>query len=129
MMALRKDLRLLIVDDMAVSRQILTQILEQLGLVDVRSAHSGHEALERLAQHPADIVIADLNMPEMDGIKLLQQVRSDRRCHATRFVLASGNDADPRIDEARMNGMDRFLPKPFCADRLIRVLESVSGRL
>ena len=59
----------------------------------------------------------------------LAQVRSDRRCHATRFVLASGNDADPRIDEARMNGMDRFLPKPFCADRLIRVLESVSGRL
>ena len=47
-MALRKDLRLLIVDDMAVSRQILTQLLEQLGLVDVRTAQSGDEALERL---------------------------------------------------------------------------------
>ena len=66
-MALRKDLRLLVVDDMAVSRQLLAQILEQLGLVDVRTAQNGQEALMRLDQHPADIVIADLNMPGMDG--------------------------------------------------------------
>ena len=128
-MALRKDLRLLVVDDMAVSRQLLAQILEQLGLVDVRTAQNGQEALMRLDQHPADIVIADLNMPGMDGIELLHRIRSDRRSHATRFVLSSGNDADPRIDEARMNGMDRFLSKPFNSDRLIRVLEAVSGRL
>ncbi len=128
-MALRKDLRLLIVDDMAVSRQILTQLLEQLGLVDVRTAQSGDEALERLDKHPADIVIADLNMPGMDGIELLQRIRSARRGHEARFVLCSANDADPRIDEARIAGMDRFLAKPFSADRLIRVLEAVSGRL
>jgi len=128
-MALRKDLRLLIVDDMAVSRQVLTQLLEQLGLVDVRSAKTASEALLRQDQHPADIVISDLNMPGMDGIELLQRMRADRRSYATRFVLTSGNDADPRIDDARMEGMDRFLPKPFTADRLIRVLEAVSGRL
>lgn len=128
-MALRKDLRLLIVDDMAVSRQILTQLLEQLGLVDVRSAQNGSEALMRLEQHPADIVIADLGMPGMDSIELLQRMRSGRRSHATRFVLTSGDDTDPRIDEARLGGMDRFLPKPFSSDRLIRVLEAVAGRL
>ena len=128
-MALRKDLRLLIVDDMAISRQVLTQLLEQLGLVDVRTAQSGQEALSRLDQHPADIVLADLHMPGMDGIELLHRVRADRRSFAARFVLCSANDADPRIDEARMCGMDRFLPKPFTADRLIRVLEAVSGRL
>ncbi len=128
-MALRKDLRLLIVDDMAVSRQILTQLLEQLGLVDVRSAQNGSEALMRLEQHPADIVIADLGMPGMDSIELLQRMRSGRRSHATRFVLTSGDDTDPRIDEERLGGMDRFLPKPFSSDRLIRVLEAVAGRL
>lgn len=128
-MALRKDLRLLIVDDMAVSRQILVQLLEQLGLVDVRAAQCGQEALTRLDQHPADIVIADLNMPGMDGLKMLRHIRADRRCHHLRFILCSGADADPRIDDARLAGLDGFLPKPFCTDRLIRVLESVSGRL
>lgn len=128
-MALRKDLRLLIVDDMAVSRQVLVQLLEQLGLVDVRAAQSGEEALLRLDQHPADIVIADLNMPGMSGVELMRRIRADRRCHATRFVLTSGHESDPRIDAARLNGLDRFLPKPFCADHLIRALEGVSGRL
>ncbi len=128
-MALRKDLRLMIVDDMAVSRQVLTQLLEQLGLVDVRTAASGSEALKRLDEHPADILIADLNMPVMDGVELLRRVRADRRSYAMRFVLSSASDADPRIDHARLNGMDRFLSKPFNADRLIRVLEAVSGRL
>ncbi len=128
-MALRKDLRLLIVDDMSVSRQVLSQLLEQLGLVDVRTAQSGAEALERLEKHPVDIVIADLNMPGMDGIELAHRIRESRRGHDVRFVLCSANDADPRIDEARLRGMDRFLSKPFSADRLIRVLESVSGRI
>lgn len=128
-MALRKDLRLLVVDDMAVSRQVLTQLLEQLGLVDVRSAQNGEEALMRLDQHPADIVICDLGMPGMDGVAVLKRMRSDRRSHATRFVLTGGDDNDPRIDEARLGGMDRFLPKPFTSDRLIRVLEAVAGRI
>ena len=74
-------------------------------------------------------MIADLNMPGMDGIELLHRIRNDRRAQSVRFVLCSANDSDPRIDEARMNGMDRFLSKPFSADRLIRVLEAVSGRL
>lgn len=128
-MALRRDLRLVIVDDMAVSRQVLVQLLEQLGLVDVRAAQSGEDALTLLDQHPADILIVDLNMPGMDGLAMLRHVRADRRCHDLRFILCSGADTDARIEDARLAGLDAFLMKPFCTDRLIRALESVSGRL
>ncbi len=128
-MALRKDLRLLIVDDMAVSRQLLTQLLEQIGLVDVRAAGSGEEALGRLEERPADIVIADLGMPVMDGYTLLLRMRAGRRNRAASFLLTSGNDSDPRIAEAWQTGLDGFVAKPFKAEGLVRALEAVAGRL
>lgn len=128
-MALRKDLRILVVDDMSVSRQILLQMLEQIGITTVRTASSGGEAVISLAAQPADLVIADLHMPDMDGVDLLHRLRSDRRCGRIGFILASGDETNERIDTAWRYGMNRFLSKPFDINRLVACLESVAGRV
>ena len=83
-MALRTNLRVLVVDDMSVSRQILTQMLDRLGVRRVETANSGQDALNLLALSPADLVIADLNMPGMDGVDLLRSMRRSDRTHGAR---------------------------------------------
>ncbi|MGJ8583071.1 MAG: response regulator [Marinosulfonomonas sp.] len=128
-MALRKDLQILIADDMAVSRQILEQLLEQLGVTTVRTAATGTEAIESLDRQPADMIIADLHMPGLNGFELLQRLRNDRRHCRIGFVLTSGDDDNPAITEAWHNGLDRFLAKPFDQDRLVSCLEAVAGRI
>lgn len=128
-MALRKDLRVLVVDDMSVSRQILLQMLEQIGVATVDTAPSAQNALAGLSEYPADVVIVDLHMPDMDGLELLRRVRSDRRNSKIGFVMTSGDDSNEKIAEAWHDGLDRFLPKPFDMQRLIACLESIAGRI
>jgi len=128
-MALRKDLRILVVDDMTVSRQILVQMLEVIGIATVQTASDGYNAIASLNQEPADLIIADLNMPGMDGLELLCHLRDDRRHFKIGFVMTSGDDTNEKIDIAWKKGIHRFLPKPFDIQRLIACLESVTGRV
>ncbi len=119
----------MVVDDMSVSRQLLMQMLEAIGITHVRSARSVDDACRSLARQPADLIIADLDMPGRDGLDLLRWLRADRRHCRAGFVLASGHDADPRIEDAWACGMNRFLAKPFEIKRFIKCLEAVSGRV
>lgn len=128
-MALRKDLRVLVVDDMSVSRQILLQMLEQIGVAWVDTAPGGQRALASLRERRADVIIADLHMPDMDGLELLRRLRGDSRNHKIGFVMTSGDDTNEKITEAWHDGLDRFLPKPFDLQRLIACLESIAGRI
>jgi CheY-like chemotaxis protein len=128
-MALRKNLRILVVDDTSVSRQVLSQMLEHIGVHAVRSANSAQDALNDLNRVPADLVIADLHMPGFGGLELLKHIRQDRRTAEVRFVMTSGDDGMDWVDEARELGMDRFLPKPFDANRLVSCVESIAGRI
>lgn len=128
-MALRRNIEVLVADDMAVSRQVLVQMLEQLGVETVRTASSGADALHSLDQQPADILIADLHMPGLDGLQLLQKIRNHRRHCQMGFILASGDDDNGKIADAWHQGLDRFLPKPFEMQRLVQCLEAVAGRI
>lgn len=128
-MALRRNLRVLVVDDMSISRQILLQMLEQIGVASVDTSPNGPNALASLAERPADVIIADLHMPEMNGLELLRRLRNDRRNSKIGFVMTSGDDTNKKIAEAWHDGLDRFLPKPFDMQRLIACLESIAGRI
>ncbi len=128
-MALRSELRVLVVDDMSVSRQVLLQLLEHFGVRHVRTATSAEEALEMLESAPFDLVICDLVMPGMDGISLFERIRTDRRHRRKRFVLASGHADSPRMASARARGLDAILPKPFRAAELLDCVEEIAGRI
>lgn len=128
-MARRTELRILVVDDMSVSRQILVQMLERLGVRCIEVARNGAEALETLARVPTDMVIADLHMPGMDGIDLMDSVRRSERTRPLHFVLTSGDASSARFAEGQHAGPDATLLKPFTLDALLNCVEVASGRI
>jgi len=109
---------ILVVDDSPVILRLLGYTLQRNGHAVIMAGH-GREALERLAETSVDLVIADLAMPEVDGLTLLRQLRADRRYHALPLVMltASGQDQDRLVAQAA--GANDFLTKPASSHELL----------
>lgn len=128
-MSLKKKLKVMIVDDMSVSRGLLTQCLEELGVWNVEEDASPENALRRLAANPVHFVISDYNMPNMDGLQLLHCLRQNRQTQRIGFILVTGTPTPQVIEIGRKLGMNNLLKKPFTTPQLKSVIESVVGRL
>jgi len=128
-MALRDQIRIMVVDDMSTSRGIITQTLDALGIRHVSTAEDGANALEILARAPVHLVISDYNMPNMDGLKLLHNLRSGAKTKGIGFILITGRAEQQIIDYGRKLGMNNYLKKPFEAQDLRKCIETVVGPL
>ena len=102
----------LVVDDDPLNRAMLSMSLGTLGH-QVVEAGNGLEAIERLAQHSIDVVLTDIEMPEMDGYGLLEHRAGDDRLKATPFIVISGVDEMESIITCIKLGAEDYLPKPF----------------
>ncbi|MBV9175085.1 MAG: response regulator [Chloroflexi bacterium] len=116
----------LVADDDPVSRRILSHIIGRSGH-EVVSAENGRQALDRLAEHAADLLILDLSMPEVDGLTVLREARADERYRDLPIIMltASGLDRDARA--ARAEGVTEFLTKPFRSEALVEMLQRLLG--
>ncbi|MEI8307800.1 MAG: response regulator [Chloroflexales bacterium] len=117
---------ILVVDDSAVSRHLLGYTLRRAGHT-VLAVAGGREALELLAVQVVDLVIADLQMPEMDGITLLNNIRANEGTRRVRQLMltASGQEQDRLAAEAA--GTDGFLTKPASSHDLIAAVDRLLG--
>ncbi len=128
-MSLRKSLSVMVVDDMSVSRGLLTQALEEIGVWKVEAESSGERALERLAAKPVHLVLSDYNMPGMDGIQLLKGLRQNQSTQRIGFILVTGTPTQSLIDTGRKLGLNNLIKKPFTTQTLKKSMEAVVGRL
>ncbi len=128
-MALRDQIRVMVVDDMSTSRGLITQALDAFGVRNVATAENGKQALQVLASKPAHLVISDYNMPEMDGLQLLHYLRATPKTKGIGFVLITGRAEQQIIDHGKKLGMNNYLKKPFQPDELRNCIEAVVGRL
>ena len=128
-MALRDQIRIMVVDDMSTSRGLITQALEAFGIRNVSTAENGTDALQLLAKAPVHMVISDYNMPNMDGLHLLQNLRSNDKTKGVGFILITGRAEQQIIDYGRKLGMNNFLKKPFEPVDLRKCIEAVVGPL
>ncbi|MFT6674180.1 MAG: two-component system chemotaxis response regulator CheY [Sulfitobacter sp.] len=128
-MALRDQIRIMVVDDMSTSRGLITQALDGFGVRNVATAENGKQALHALAAKPAHLVISDYNMPEMDGLQLLHYLRATPQTKGVGFVLITGRAEQQIIDHGKKLGMNNYLKKPFQPDDLRNCIEAVVGRL
>ncbi|MDF0600072.1 response regulator [Psychromarinibacter sp. C21-152] len=128
-MSLREKLKILVVDDMAVSRGLLTQALDQLNIRNYDYVSNGQEAMQYLSRTPVHLVISDYNMPEMDGLGLLRAIRSSAATSKTGFIMVTGSEDARVIQQGAQLGMNNFLKKPFTAANLRECIEKVFGRL
>jgi len=104
--------RVLVVDDDRVNRMLLTRSLEREGH-HVRCAENGVEALQLLRDDPCDVVLLDIIMPELDGVSVLERVKSDPALQDVPVIMISGVDDTDSVVRCIEIGADDYLPKPF----------------
>ena len=113
---------ILIVDDSASMRQLVTFALKDAGY-DVIAAVDGKDALGKLNGTKVDIVVTDLNMPNMDGITLIKQLRSSATNKFTPVVMLTTESQESRKQEGRTAGASGWIVKPFTPEKLIEVIK------
>lgn len=111
-------MKALVVDDSKVMRTIEKRALESMGW-EVLQAANGVEALQVLAGLPAlDLVLADWQMPEMDGLSMVKHIRQDARWTALTIIMVSSNAVLESIQVAMEAGANDFVMKPFSVEAL-----------
>ena len=128
-MALKEKLRVMVVDDMSASRALVYNCFDMMGVKNVMAAKNGQDALQALQKTPVHIVISDYNMPEMDGLQLLQALRKNPKTARTGFILVTGSQDKALIEKGKKLGMNNYLAKPFNPRDLERCVERVVGKL
>lgn len=109
-----KDLSIIIVDDLQFSRIVVKTALKKAGYNGVRMADSATEALAMIEHKPADVVLADWMMPEMDGLELTQLIRQrdEEKGTYTAIILFTAHDGVDYLVKAFDHGVDDYLCKP-----------------
>ncbi len=109
-----KDLSIIIVDDLQFSRIVVKTALKKAGYSGVRLADCATEALTMIEQHPADVVLADWMMPEMDGLELTHRIRQrdEEKGTYTAIILFTAHDGVEYLVKAFDHGVDDYLCKP-----------------
>lgn len=114
--------KILVVDDEEGIVLLLNGFLESLGH-SIENAHTGREALEKVKTHDPDILLLDYKLPDMDGIKVLKEIRS--RNKKVKVIMITGNIES---DFARMTeslGVHGLMRKPFDLTRLEQMLQEI----
>src|SRR5215218_2038441 len=109
---------ILVVDDYSTSQRLLGFILRQNDHTVVTAVH-GLGALEVLAERAIDLVITDLSMPEMDGMTLLQELRSNSQFQSLPVIILTGSAYAQDNTRAKAAGATLFLTKPVESEELI----------
>ncbi|MCF6436331.1 response regulator [Pseudoalteromonas sp. MMG022] len=114
-----QDVSFLVVDDCQLVRNLVRNTLEnRLGAENVYTATNGKEALELLNARSIDIIIADWQMPKMDGDELLRTIRKSEKHKLTPFIMMSSLGDKEHVLAAIQNGVSQYVMKPFSADKL-----------
>jgi two-component system chemotaxis response regulator CheY len=118
-------LRVLVVEDSAAMRSFVTAALEQGGPFDVTTAQSGFEALRVLPRSQFDLIITDINMPDINGLELVRFVRESEKHKGTPLVLISTDSRAVDRERGMKLGADAYVVKPFEPQQLIDVVSRV----
>lgn len=110
---------LMIVDDSATMRKIIMRTIRMSGLEFDRTEEAGNgaEAIEKLKTAPVDIVLCDINMPEMSGTEMVKQARQLPNCKDTKIIMVSTESSQELIDGVLANGANGYITKPFTPER------------
>ena len=110
-------MKFLLVDDSGTMRRIIGRTLIKLGYSDVIGAENGQEALEQLEKEDVGFVITDWNMPVMNGLKLVQNIRAGKHKHLP-ILMVTTNGSKDDIVQALKAGINNYVIKPMTAEDL-----------
>ena len=128
-MPFMQHLKVMVVDDTSVSRLLLVDGLNEIGIKNITLAGDGEQALQLMMQGPCHIVFSDMNMPKLNGLQLLKALREYAPTRQCCFILVTGKGDRAMIEEGKKYGLNNFLAKPFTPATLKAAIEVVVGKL
>ncbi|MDH5766414.1 MAG: response regulator [Gammaproteobacteria bacterium] len=117
---------ILAVDDSSSMRQMVTFTLKGAGF-DVVEAVDGQDALDKAKSRPFDLVVTDVNMPVMDGITLIRNLRQEANYKFTPLLMLTTESAADKKAEGKEAGATGWIVKPFNPEQLINTIKKVLG--
>ena len=110
---------LMIVDDSATMRKIIMRTVRMSGLEfdSTEEAGNGKEALEKLSNGPVDIMLCDINMPEMNGMELVKKIRELDSCVDMKIIMVSTESSQELINNIISDGANGYITKPFTPEK------------
>lgn len=114
------EIRTLIVDDSSVMRKIVERALRQAGLdpLVVHEAGCGSEGLELLKAKQVDLILSDINMPSMDGLEFLRQIRAQKLASGVPVVMITTESSEEHVKQAIQAGARGYIRKPFTPEQV-----------
>ncbi len=121
--------RILIVEDSPTMRALLNSALEGLEVpAKITEASSGFEALRCLPREPFDLIVTDINMPDINGLELVSFAKSNNAYRSIPLIIVSTEGADRDRERGLELGADAYLVKPFEAEYLREVVVDLLSR-
>jgi len=123
-------MRVLIVDDSSTMRRIIGNVVQQLGVSkeDFDEAEDGVAAWKLLSTNSYDVVLTDWNMPNMNGLQLVQKIRAEGNHRGVPIIMITTEGGKGEVITALKAGVNNYIVKPFSADILKEKLDGVIKR-
>jgi two-component system chemotaxis response regulator CheY len=115
-----REIRVLIVDDSSVMRKIVERALRQAGLdaLVVHEAGCGTDGLDILRAKAVDLILSDINMPSMDGLEFVRQLRAQDLARGVPIVMITTESSEEHVKQAIQAGARGYIRKPFTTDQV-----------
>lgn len=121
-------MKLLIVDDSTMLRDMLSYALNEGGYTDVVEAVDGVEGLSKAKEDPFDLIITDINMPNMDGLTLINELRKLPQYTKTPILVLTTERSDDMKTKGKAAGATGWIVKPFVPDQLLKAVNIVLSK-
>lgn len=124
-----KGMKILVVDDFPTMRRIVRSLLKELGFNNVEEAEDGQEGLQKLASGEFEFVVSDWNMPNLNGLDMLKQIRADGALKSLPVLMVTAEAKKENIVAAAQAGANGYIVKPFTAATLEEKLNKIFEKL
>ena len=121
------NMKILVVDDSATMRRIVSNVLSMLGFANITTAINGKEALQALGSDDFDLVVSDWKMEPINGLDLLKKIRGDEKLKDLPFIMLSAESDKRSIIETINNGVSEYIVKPFSKETLKGKIQNIFG--
>ena len=122
-------MKILVVDDFSTMRRIVKNVLKQLGYDNVEEAEDGAQALSKLKNGGYGFMVTDWNMPNMDGLDLLKNIRADSGLKELPILMVTAEAEKDKVITAIQAGVNNYIVKPFTAEVFSEKMEKIFDKL
>jgi len=116
---------LLVVDDSATTRMLISLTLKKEGVYRIVEVANGREAVDKLGVEPVDCVLTDINMPQMNGLDLISYIRSQHREPKLPIIVITTQGEEEARDKGMAQGANAYLTKPISGPKLVSLVKEL----